>query len=258
MSSENTVRDLQAEEAPKLKNSTKKAPNEAPSGPADLDALMIYLRSKIVDNFTWDQKDLHLLSTIHTSNITTTQAEHLYEIVNAGFLPHPIPKGFSRLLDWLEGTRPQCNDLQFRDGTADEVMETILSVPQNPAEWSENDIANLLKQFRGLATIDCQLSSKKSLEIYDQFIPKWSEYLEHHPEIAAKLDPYYVIVDFGGAGQPQDWPCGYPGVKGVTMNGKNYALSFKSTHDAYAWAGYMRAVGFRSWVIKTTIPVMYM
>jgi len=208
------------------------------------------------------------LSSIQVSTVSSSQADRLFHIIYSACFPVTIPEKFSNLLSWLSQTRPQCSGIQFRDGTADECVEIIKSVPSNPEDWSKDNVSSLVNFFRGLLSIEIQRSSPNAKQIYYEFMPKWSTYLENHPLVKAQVDPFIVVVDSGGPQAPINWPILYPpvaaqqgplttAIQGVNVNTRDYVKAFANQEEAHAWAGFLLGNGLRSWIIRTTDPVAY-
>eukprot|EP01127_Copromyxa_protea_P019763 TRINITY_DN648_c0_g2_i1.p1 TRINITY_DN648_c0_g2~~TRINITY_DN648_c0_g2_i1.p1 ORF type:complete len:125 (-),score=12.94 TRINITY_DN648_c0_g2_i1:38-412(-) len=123
--------------------------------------------------------------------------------------------------------------------------------------------------MKGVTTLDMSKSSREATLVYRKFIPLWSQYLAHNPDVAALVDPYFVFADVSGGALPANFlnaTATYPLVGGnvavaapVVLNGANYAWQFATHVEAAHFIDWTQGanLGLHLWMLTTNVPVEY-
>jgi hypothetical protein len=129
-------------------------------------------------------------------------------------------------------------------------------------EWDEEATQNMVSHMKGLAAIDARESSSEALNMYFEFRPRWTRFLQDHPDIAEMIDPVYVVACITPGVPLPVWPgvpAGAPLGPLTALHGSAYAWNFANERRASFWCGVIRAVvpAMRLWMFTCPSPCVH-
>jgi len=131
-------------------------------------------------------------------------------------------------------------------------------------EWTQSETEDIIRAFEARASISYSSSEgtpeerwnagKLHAEVQDRCV---------HPIFARKIDPFFVVVAFGGGSLggavPGDWPAVLAAspVVATPVNASDFVYSFFTRESAAVFLGYISQKGFHGWVITSSNVVYY-
>jgi hypothetical protein len=124
-------------------------------------------------------------------------------------------------------------------------------------EWTEEENNEILNAFRGrssvswLDTIGSEEEKEQMLCIESEVEKKASA----DEDFENALDPFMVIVAFGGAAATGTVPGAWAGqhaaspVPAALLNGSNFVYNFGNREQASVFLGYVLGLGYHGWLI---------
>ena len=98
------------------------------------------------------------------------------------------------VLNYSDSEADQISRCIYRfSAISDEMLEDMTKL-MALNEWDEEATQNMVSHMKGLTAIDARESSSEALHMYFDFRPRWTRFLQDHPDIAEMIDPVYVVA----------------------------------------------------------------
>jgi hypothetical protein len=142
------------------------------------------------------------------------------------------------------------------------LLTPLMDAPSS--KWSEAAVEALVKELAGRSEIICVDATPGAVDNWFDFLTMWEPYVHAHPDIARRLDPFYVIIDVFGVVAPATLApaiASYPPVGSTApaltpgLNGSAYVIPFAALGDARHFVGFIqgRVNGLRAWITSGNI-----